>query len=295
MHRRRLLRSPPTLSTMRMRRRRATLVLVLLVTSFLALVAPLAGAGSTTGARVRPFSEVQASDLQFERDRSDPTRGIFRVETTEPMICAIVWGTDKSFGRFNNSLAMNGTGITDHDVILPDAKPGVRYSYVVQGTTADGTLYRSEVGTFRLRAGSTVGSPKSSRVCATLALGATVTEVAPSSRGLSAGERHRRRHRDQWATKGDGDRGSITLDLGAAHRDRVRRLRHALHGRRHGHHLAVHGHRRRRAAARVVPGRHGGPAPPDRDRLDRQVLRFDVARSTGGNVGAVEIRVYTRS
>ena len=43
---------------------------------------------------------------------------------------------------------MNGTGITDHDVYLPDAIAGRTYYYVVQGTTADGTLYRSDLATF---------------------------------------------------------------------------------------------------------------------------------------------------
>ena len=41
------------------------------------------------------------------------------------MICAIVWGEDDSFGRFNNSQSMNGTGIVDHDVVLPEVEPGV--------------------------------------------------------------------------------------------------------------------------------------------------------------------------
>ena len=98
----------------------------------------------------RPFSEVQASAFSFAPDPTDPSRAIFRVTTTEPMICAIVWGDDDSFGRFNNSLSMNGTGIVEHDVVLPDVEAGVEYQYVVQGTTADGTWYRSDVGTFRV-------------------------------------------------------------------------------------------------------------------------------------------------
>jgi len=119
---------------------------------------PARAASAATGPKVtvRPFEELQANDTQFERDPADPSRGIFRVRTTEPMICAIVWGPDQSFGRFNNSLSMDGTGLVDHTVLLPDTAPGVTYSYVVQGTTADGTLYRSKVGTFRLPAATHV-------------------------------------------------------------------------------------------------------------------------------------------
>ena len=87
----------------------------------------------------RPFSEVQNGPLLFEADPANPQRGIFHVTTTEPMICAIVWGPTEELGRFNNSLSMNGTGIVDHDVVLPGIEPAREYFYVVQGTTADGT------------------------------------------------------------------------------------------------------------------------------------------------------------
>src|SRR5687768_9879149 len=120
-----------------------------------ALVMTACGDSGSSNASVRPFDDVRASEMVFELDPSDPSRGIFHVTTTEPMICAIVWGIDGSFGRFNNSLSMNGTGIEQHDVSLPDVEPGVTYAYIVQGTTADGTLYRSERGTFRLDAAAT--------------------------------------------------------------------------------------------------------------------------------------------
>ena len=107
------------------------------------------GAGGT---EVRPFSDVQAGDLVFENDPNFPGRGIFRLRTTEPMICAIVWGETEALGNFNNSLSMNGTGIVDHDVLLPGAEAGKTYFYRVQGSTADGTLYQSELATFTLPA-----------------------------------------------------------------------------------------------------------------------------------------------
>lgn len=93
------------------RRRRPTLAVALTA------VVLLAGAcgddtdgtptANTDNITVHPFEDVQASDMTFEADPSDPTRAIFRVTTTEPMICAIVWGPDASYGQFNNSLAMN--------------------------------------------------------------------------------------------------------------------------------------------------------------------------------------------
>lgn len=58
--------------------------------------------------------------------------------TTEPAICAIVWGETEDFGRFNNSLAMDGTGIIQHDIGLPDLEPGREYVYVLQVASSTG-------------------------------------------------------------------------------------------------------------------------------------------------------------
>lgn len=113
-----------------------------------AAVAACGGSGGST--EVRPFSEVQADEFVFESDPTTPDRGIFRVTTTEPMICAIVWGESEELGNFNNSLAMNGTGIVDHDVFLPGAEPGETYFFRVQGSTTDGMLFQSELATFTL-------------------------------------------------------------------------------------------------------------------------------------------------
>ncbi len=51
-----------------------------------------------------------------------PAEPVGRVTTTEPMVYAIVRGETEALGNFNNSLAMNGTGIIDHDVFLPGAE-----------------------------------------------------------------------------------------------------------------------------------------------------------------------------
>ena len=64
----------------------------------------------SVGVAVRPFEEVQASPFEFAADPTDPQHGIFKMTTSEPMICAIVWGDAEALGRFNNSLSINGTG-----------------------------------------------------------------------------------------------------------------------------------------------------------------------------------------
>lgn len=252
-----------------------------------------ASAASVPKVTVRPFEEVQANGMKFERDPADPSRGIFRVRTTEPMICAIVWGPDKSFGRFNNSLAMNGTGLVDHNVLLPDAEPGVTYSYVVQGTTADGTLYRSKVGTFRLAAGAPIETPETVKGLPNAALTATVVDASSEfSTAFTAANAIDGDPRTEWATQGDGDRGSITLDLGRP--TRIEAIEFVTRSMGDGsattsrYTVSVDG------GAPMGPYRAGTLARPRPTTVTTagQVIRFDIARSTGGNVGAVEIRIY---
>jgi hypothetical protein len=248
-------------------------------------------AGSDEPVEVRPFAEVQASELVFEADPTDPHRGIFRVTTTEPMICAIVWGEDETFGRLNNSLSMNGTGITQHDVVLPDLEPGVEYRYVVQGTTADGTLYRSAVGSFRIepRAAPATTVDRGDN----LALRATVVDASSEfSADFAAELAIDGDTSTEWATDGDGDGGFITIDLGVD-RD-ITGVEFVTRS------MADGTARTAMFTVTVDDGDTSGPFPastvaePQVAALDvvGRRLRFDISESTGGNVGAVEIRVY---
>jgi hypothetical protein len=259
-----------------------------------AIVAAIAACGGGDDDDVRAFSEVQEGELRFEPDPTDPTRGIFRVRTTEPMICAIVWGEDASYGRFNNSLAMNGTGIVEHDVVLPEVEPGVEYRFVVQGTTADGTLYRSEPGTF------SIDRPDAGRATlpdvplgSNLAAGAAVVDVSSEfSNDFAAALALDDDTATEWSTQGDGDDGYVTIDLGEARA--VVAVEFVTRGMADG--SAV-------TESYTVTADGGAPAGPfpAGTIADRRVselsttartLRFDVEASTGGNVGAVEIRVF---
>ncbi len=267
-----------------------------MVTAGLAVFASSCGgderpAPEVSGGHVRPFEEVQASDLVFEADPTDPSRGVFRVTTSEPMICAIVWGEDDSFGRFNNSLAMNGTGIEQHDVVLPDVQPGVEYRYVVQGTTADGTLYRSEVGSFRID-GPTSPAADVDRG-QNLALGATAVEVSSEfSTDFVAALAVDGDTSTEWATSGDGDEGFVTVELASDHElggvEFVTRAMADGSARTEAFTVTVDG------GAPLGPFPAGTVADPGFAAIDLtgRRVRFDVHSSTGGNVGAVEIRIF---
>jgi hypothetical protein len=190
---------------------------LLLLATALVGIAACGGSSSDGAGEVAPFSDVQASEFVFENDPAAVDRGIFRVTTTEPMICAIVWGETEQLGTFNNSLAMSGTGIVEHDVFLPGAEPGRTYFFRVQGSAADGALYQSQLDTF------TIPEPDSGSVAEApmvehgpnLALDATVVEVSSEfNAGFAATNALDDDGTTEWSSNGDGDEAFITVDLG---------------------------------------------------------------------------------
>jgi hypothetical protein len=245
---------------------------------------------------VRPFAEVQADDFVFEADPTDPGRGIFRVTTTEPMICAIVWGETEELGNFNNSLAMNGTGIVDHDVFLPGAVPGETYFFRVQGSTADGTLYASPMATFTIPGGDGDDTARADVDRGpNLALDATVIDVSSEfNDSFAATNAIDDSGTSEWSSAGDGDDAFITIDLGSS--QEITGVEYITRSMLDGTAIAETFTVTVDDGEPLGPFPAGTPADPGFAALDTsgQVLRFDVEASTGGNVGAVEVRVFGR-
>jgi hypothetical protein len=265
------------------------------VLATVALVAACSDGESGAGdSGVRPFAEVQASALGFENDATFPDRGIFRVTTTEPMICAIVWGETEALGRFNNSLDMNGTGIVEHNVFLPGARAGATYYYRVQGSTADGRLYQSELATFTLPAvGASGGVSPSQPVGANLALDATVEELSSEfSASWSGANALDGDLTTEWSSAGDGNDAFITVDLGAE-RD-VAAVEFVTRSMPDGSAITMSYSVVVDGEERLGPFVAGTPAEPALQRvaISGRRLRFEVEESTGGNTGALEIRAF---
>jgi hypothetical protein len=250
----------------------------------------------SSSAQIFPFSEVQASDFVFEADPADPTRGIFRVTTTEPMICAIVWGEDGTFGRFNNSLAMNGTGIIQHDVFLPDLVQGEPYAFRVQGTTPDGRQFRSDTLEFTIPVTDPIEGGASADELGlgqNLAPDATVSGFSSEfSAAFAATNAIDGDAGTEWSTRGDGDEGFITVDLGGD--EEIGGVSFVTRSMADGSAITD------TFTVTVDGGETFGPFPagsPSDERIAQitvtgSELRFDVETSTGGNVGAIDIAVY---
>jgi hypothetical protein len=258
----------------------------------LVVAATLIAACGGRDEQVRPFAEVQADEFVFENDPTSNERGIFRVTTTEPMICAIVWGETEELGNFNNSLAMNGTGIVDHDVFLPGAEPGATYFFRVQGSTADGTLYQSELATFTLPERDDAPSTASPEHGANLAIDGTVADVSSEfNDSFAAANAIDDIGTTEWSSRGDGDDAFITIDLGAV--EQIAGVEYITRSMLDGTAIAETFTVTIDDGETLGPFPAGTPIEPNFAAIDAEgrSVRFDVESSTGGNVGAVEVRI----
>jgi hypothetical protein len=296
-------------------RGRRLLPLIAAVVAMVAAACSNGDGGSASESSVRPFIDVQDSDLAFEIDPGVPGRAIFHVTTTIPMICSITWGPTEELGNQNNSLTMDGTGIEEHDVVLPGAEPGQQYFFTVQGADAEGNLYKSDLlsvtipqtgsavfplgtNTFTLaddRGPSAAEVPTTTDPHATgdnLALDATVRDVSSEfSEDFAAEAAIDDDLATEWSTRNDGDDAYIEFDLGAPH---------DIAGVEFVTRTMADDSATTSTFTVTVDGETFGPFEAATVRTSRfadlrgvtgQVVRFDVDASTGGNTGAVEIRI----
>lgn len=248
------------------------------------LVAVAACSSGDAEAAVRPFSEIAKTDPVIEFDPGG-TAATLRVTTTVDAVCAVAYGPEGPFGSIATDRNMGIGGHSDHEAVMTGLKPNTAYQYRLQGVGADGMLYRSEVFTFTTPAGD-----QATELGPNLAVGATVVDVSSEfSDDFAAANALDGDLGTEWSTRGDGNNAFITIDLGAVVD------------------IAAVGFRTRsmsdgtattQSFTVIVDGNTNGPFPagpsPTRVNFRGQILTFEVAESTGGNTGAVEIEVYSK-
>lgn len=246
------------------------------------LVLAVAACRGPATQEVAPFDEIAVSGPDIETDPSG-TAAILTVETGIDAVCAVSYGQEKPGGRIATDREMDPEGHSDHRVVLSGLQPDTEYEYRLQGVGSDGRLYRSDVYRFR--------TPEAvvSELGPNLAVDGSVVEVSSEfSDGFRADFAVDGDIGTEWSSRGDGDDAFITLDLGSeADVSGVAfRTREMSDGSAITSSFTV----------TVDDGETFGPYPAGSDPVDvefrGQVLRFDVAESTGGNTGAVEIEVF---
>ncbi|MDP9428425.1 MAG: discoidin domain-containing protein [Actinomycetota bacterium] len=249
------------------------------------LLAGCGGAGSA-GQEVRAAEQVFVEDPVVEPDLSG-TSATLRVVTDREMACAVVFGRDESLGDgIATDDDMGGGAHTDHAAVMRNLEPDTEYFYRVQGSGADGKLYRSELRTFRTPPATAVATPGDN-----VALGARVVDVSSEfSDAYAAANAVDGNPNTEWSSAGDGDDASITLDLGR----QVGVVGVALRSRSMSDGTSVI----ETFTVTVDDGQTLGPFDAGTTvtvhevDVTGRVLRIDAERTTGGNTGAAEIEVY---
>lgn len=248
----------------------------------------LAGCSDEPGddAAVLAAEDVFDTELEVVPDPSGTTATL-AVTTSIDMACAVVYGTTEALGDgIATDTDMAGGAHADHEVLMTGLEPETEYFYRVQGSGADGRLYRSELMTFRTPAaddGSDIGE--------NAAAGATIVDVSSEFSGAFAAENAVDGDpATEWSSDGDGDDASITIDLG----EPVDVVGVGFRSREMGDGSSIIDS----FTLTVDDGEPLGPFPagPGHSVADveftGQILRFDAADTTGGNTGAVEIEIY---
>ncbi|MFN8622496.1 MAG: discoidin domain-containing protein [Chloroflexota bacterium] len=229
---------------------------------------------------VRDFAEIAASGPTVEADPSG-TAVTIHVTTTIDAACSVVFGTDPAFGRIATDMDMAGGGHRDHHPVLAGLTPGTTYRYRLQGTGPDGTLYQSAMLAFRTPDAPAADASLGADLRANATIAAVSSEYSPAFAAANAIDGDLT---TEWSSAGDGDEAFITIDLGSPQ---------VVGSVAWDSRSMTDGSAITNTFTLTADGTEVGtfPAGPDPVPVEvtAQVLRFDVASSTGGNTGAREI------
>ncbi|MEX1044262.1 MAG: discoidin domain-containing protein [Acidimicrobiia bacterium] len=254
-------------------------------TALLAVATALvvAACGSSADTEVLPFSEIAVADPQIVFDPSG-TVATLNVTTNLDAVCAVAYGIDGPSGSIATDQDMGVGGHSDHAAVMTGLQPETTYQYRLQGVAADGNLYRSEVLTFTTPA----ADETLTRFGENVAIDAAVVEVSSEfSDDFTAANAVDGDLGTEWSSQGDGDDAFLTVDLGRI----VDATAVLFRTRSMGDGSSI-----TETFNVVVDGTTFGPFPAGADPVEvsftGQIVTFEVASSTGGNTGAVEVEIF---
>ncbi|WP_164700019.1 discoidin domain-containing protein [Modestobacter sp. KNN46-3] len=244
------------------------------------------GDPTATGPEVLAAEEAFVEDPVVLPDPSG-TFATLQVSTDLEMACAVVFGRNESLGDgIATDVDMGGGAHADHEAVMSGLQPDSEYFYRVQGSGADGNLYRSELMSFRTPPAEAPSTPGEN-----VALGTEVVDVSSVfSDAFAAANAVDGDLATEWSSDGDGDDASITIDLGRP----VDVVGVALRSRSMSDGTSVV----ETFTVTVDGGETYGPFDTgttftvNEAEFTGQVLEIDAEQSSGGNTGAAEIEVY---
>jgi hypothetical protein len=249
-----------------------------------ALIAAGCSGGDDNSTTIEPIEPILASAIEIDVDPSGTTAS-FSVATSIPVACAVVYGTDAAFGSIAVDNDMQGGAHVDHGPLLTGLAPDTEYQYVLQGSDASGTIYRSEVLTFRTPLAVDTGLGPN------LASAGTVTAASSEFSGaFAAANAIDGDLGTEWSTDGDGDDAWIEIDLGgtkeiAAIAFRTRQMTDGT---------AITNNFTATIDDQVFGPFAAGPEPVVLDDVTPgRIVRIDADDTTGGNTGATEIEIFS--
>ena len=241
---------------------------------------------------VMPLSLVTESEPQVV-EVTDTTARVNFVGT-EPLACYLIFGTDDTYGNVTNDPDMSQSAIVEHDPVLLGLEPDTDYQYRMLGTSEDGTLYVSAIYTFRTEPARDIATDN----LLAPTNGAEVTEVSSIFGGgprdgrwgiLNAFDNNTA---TEWSSDGDGDDAYFVVDLGGNYA--VDTLEYRTRAMSDGSSITN--------AFTVTDDSGETYGPFELDGTEStytfdvdfvtSTLRFDVAESTGGNTGVIDVAAY---
>lgn len=233
---------------------------------------------------IQPIEPILASEIDIAVDPSG-TSATLAVDTSIPVACAVIFGTDDTYGSIAVDNDMQGGAHQIHGPLLTGLTPDTEYQYVLQGSDAAGTIYRSEVLSFRTPAAVDTG------LGTNIAPNGTISAVSSEfSADFAAANAIDGDISTEWSSAGDGDDAFIEIDLGGvqevsavAYRTRQMTDGSAI---TETFTITIDGETFDPQATGAEPFVLASP-------VAGRVVRIEADLTTGGNTGATEIEIYT--
>ena len=248
-----------------------------------AILLAACGSGSDDTADIEPIEAILASDIDITVDPAGTTATL-AVDTTIPVACAVIYGTDNTYGSIAVDNDMQGGAHHNHGPLLTGLQPDTEYQYILQGSDAAGTIYRSDPMTFTTPPAT--ANPLGTNIAPTGSINDVSSKFSDAFAATNAIDGNLA---TEWSSAGDGDNAYIEIDLGQPQPVTaiVFRTRQMTDGTAITNTFTI-----------SIGDQQYGPYPTGTEPaifdepVAGQTVRIDADQTTGGNTGATEIEIY---